>query len=272
MKSFAKITMNSLKTYSDVVQQVEEFSSVANDALSDFDNLIEVIGEEINGLEEKNDQLKDAESIIKEKISEYEARIEETQSYIEEKEADLDNIRSELAITDEYISYYDDDGNYHEKKNRYYSSLERQEVAVERKLARAYGELEYLERRLSRCYSLENELSSVHSAIETRISVLINNKNAVGKNKNEYGNAVSSIRNHTVQALSKLSMIGRCLNNYSGVQVRIVPAYETAYKDSSRKTEKENVYSIFVDSSNFKNIVLLQSTDYIYIPTLKSIG
>lgn len=250
MKSSAKITMNSLKNYSDSVQHIVDFTTVATEAMSDFDNLIASIGVEIERLEEKKNQLTDAETIIENKITECEGKIEETQTRIDELNNDLDRIQSELAVTDEYISYIDSEGNWHEKINWHYTSLERQESAVERKLSLAKTELNDLEHLLSRCRSLKGELSTVLSAIENRITNLYNNKNRAEKNKSEYSSAIVSIKNHSLHATSKLSMIERSVKNYMGISLKISSAYETA----NRKVGYRNLSDLAYMGSKFMDM------------------
>ena len=236
MKSSAKITMDSLKKYYESVQHVVDYTAIATDAMSDFVNLIDSIGSEIESLEDKKSQLIDAETITENKISECETRIEETQALICELEDDLDDIQSELATTDEYISYIDSEGNWHEKINWRYTSLKRQESAVEGKLSSAKNELNDLEQLLSRCRSLKRELSTVLSALEKRIANLNNYKTRVEKNKSEYNSAIISIKNHSSHAASKLFMIEHSLNNYMGIRLRISSAYDAVNKEvGSRK-------------------------------------
>lgn len=235
MKSFAKITMDSLKKFTGTVQQIVDYSSAASDAMSDFENLISSIDVEIKSLEEKKDQLNDAETVIEDKIAGYEAKIEETQTRIDDLEDDLDRIQSELADTDEYISYDDSEEDWLEQENDDYISLKSQESAVERELSKAENELDDLEQRLDRCRSVNKELSTVLSAVESRITNLSNNKTRVEKNKNEYNSAVVSIRNHSAHAASKLSMIERSLINYMGVRLKINSAFDGVNREVSSK-------------------------------------
>lgn len=249
MKSFAKITMDSLKKYTGTVQQIVDYSSAASDAMSDFENLISSIDVEIKSLEEKKDQLNDAETVIEDKITGYEAKIEETQTRIDDLEDDLDRIQSELADTDEYISYDDSEEDWLEQENDDYISLKSQESAVERDLSKAENELDDLEQRLDRCRSVNKELSTVLSAVESRITNLSNNKTRVEKNKNEYNSAVVSIRNHSTHAASKLSMIERSLINYMGVRLNISSAFDTA----NREVASRNLNDLSYLTPKFKN-------------------
>lgn len=249
MNFFAKISMDSLIAYSESVKQIYEYKSTAIGAASDFDGLIDFISSEIEILEEKANQLKSVKPVVENKIAEYKSSIEEKKLYITEKEAELVTIRSEKAVTPKYITYTGSDGHEHVRKNAHYESLVRQETTVEGKLLSSRAELEKLERCLNRCLSCANELFSVLSEINERISILTNSKNTVRKNSDEFNSTVKDLNNHTSLAVSKLSMIERCLIDYNGIQVNVYRAFENAASNCDSKGLEDLEYM----TPEFKN-------------------
>lgn len=235
MKSCAKITMDSLKTYSATVQQIVDYSSTATEAVADFDNLIDLIKVEIRNLEETRYQLNEAGAVIENKIAECEAKIESTQSYIADLEEDLAAVQAEIEVTDDTMTIPDFDGNSHEIPNAYYICLTKKEAVLEGKLLSANNELVELEKQLSRCGSLKRELSTVLSEVEKQIETLSSNIRCVEKNKSEYSSTVANVKKHSTIASSKLSMIEQTLNYYIGIRLRVVSAYEAVGKEVNSK-------------------------------------
>ena len=248
MKTYAKIAMNTLKAYSETVQQIVDYMPVATVAVSDFDNLIASINVEINNFEEKKDQLNSASNVIENKTAECEIKIEETQFRISELERDLAGLESELANTDEFITVSDLEGNSREIPNPHYLNLNGKVISVERQLSSAKHELNGLEQYLNRCRSLKRELSSVLFSIESKIENLKNNYICVEKNKRVYNNEILSVRKCSSLAVSKLSMIEYSLNNYTSAQLRLTPAFESA-RSSARFLNTNDIYCLIV---NFK--------------------
>ena len=263
MKSCAKITMDSLRTYSATVQQFVDYSSTATEAMADFDNLIDLIKVEIRNLEEKRYQLNEAGAVIENKIAECEAKIESTQSYIADLEEDLAAVQAEIEVTDDTMTIPDFDGNSHEIPNAYYISLTKKEAVLEGKLLSANKELVELEKQLSRCGSLKRELSTVLSEVEKQIETLSSNIRCVEKNKSEYSSTVANVKIHSTIASSKLSMIEQTLNNYIGIRLKVIPAFEAVKSEGSTRNLNDLAFlsSKFMNASSKSNKSTMRNID-----------
>ena len=214
MKSFAKISMDSLRVYRESVQSINDYSSTATSAEDDFEKLIDLIDNEIAILEEKVEQLKNAKSELDEKIADCEARIEELESSDDDdKDDDEDGDEDDL----------DGVGNAIELMN--------------------------LEGRLNNYYSVEDELLSVLSDAQKRISVLFNNKKAIERNLEEYSSTIKALINRTTQAHEKLTMIDKCLSNYIGIRVKVEPAFDSV----NRNVDKVRLSDLEYMTPKFKN-------------------
>lgn len=247
--------MDSLKTYSATVQQFVDYSSTATEAMADFDNLIDLIKVEIRNLEEKRYQLNEAGAVIENKIAECEAKIESTQSYIADLEEDLAAVQAEIEDTDDTITIPDFDGNSYEIPNAKYISLTKKEAVLEGKILSAHNELVELEKQLSRCGSIKRELSTVLSEVEKQIETLSSNIRCVEKNKSEYRSTVANVKIHSTIASSKLSMIEQTLNNYIGIQLKVIPAFDSIKKEGVSKNLNELSYF----SAKFKNTLSINN-------------
>ena len=234
--------MDSFKNYCESVQAINDYSPTAIAAVEDFDCLIDSLDNEISILEEKTNQLNSAKSELESKINECENKIEETRLNIDELEKDLARIKSEMAGMNAYITISDFEGNSHSIPNVSYIILEEKGIAVEAKLTALRGELANLELYIGKCQAIYNELSSVLSTIDKRISSLINDIKTVENNKSEYNSTVNFLNEHSLLAYSTLTKIETSLDIYLGTRVRIVPAFGSADSNASFKKLSEIGY------------------------------
>lgn len=164
-------------------------------------------------------------------------------------EENLAAVQAEIEDTDDTITIPDFDGNSYEIPNAKYISLTKKEAVLEGKILSAHNELVELEKQLSRCGSIKRELSSVLSEVEKQIETLNSNIRCVEKYKSEYSSTVANVKIHSTIASSKLSMIEQTLNNYIGIRLKVIPAFDSIKKEGVSKKINELSYV----STKFKN-------------------
>ena len=250
MKSYARVTLNSLSKYKDCVQQVNDYTLSAFDVVSAFDDLTNAINKEINKLQEKKAQLADAQATLKEKIAECEKRLEQLRSYINQKKNELESVCRELASTPKTITISVGDNTSQVPNPQYFALLNRKN-SIEMELMNANKEFAEVELRLNRCNLLSGELNATNALVDKRISLLETNISSNNKNKDQFINTLRSLRNSTTNAISKLSMIKKTLDNYTGIRMKVSSAFDSVNKDLASK----NLDSAEYLSPRFKNIV-----------------